>query len=142
MQGNDEKRRSKGYYDPNMDEPFFKIIIFYAVMAGGFQVIDQFYGATYLLKMSEQGLSLFNISLILGILDLANAIVDYPSGVISDYIWKKEDCRDSFDNIWRRTFGVYIGRQSCCIDSVFDYNGCRTGVIQWISSSLVLRYHG
>ncbi len=62
-------------------------------------MIDQFYGATYLLKMSEQGLSLFNISLILGILDLANAIVDYPSGVISDYIWKKEDCRDSFDNI-------------------------------------------
>jgi len=59
-------------------------------MAGGFQVIDQFYGATYLLKMSEQGLSLFNISLILGILDLANAIVDYPSGVISDYIGRKK----------------------------------------------------
>ena len=69
---------------------FYKIIIFYTFMAGGFQLIDQFYGATYLLKMNEQGLSLFNISLILGILDLVNAIVDYPSGVISDYIGRKK----------------------------------------------------
>lgn len=72
------------------EKPFYKIILFYTVMLGGFQVIDQFYGATYLLKMNDQGLSLFHISLILGALDLVNAIVDYPSGVISDYIGRKK----------------------------------------------------
>lgn len=69
---------------------FINIVIFYTIMSGLFQFIDKLYGASYMLVLNSQKFRLVEISFVLGVHDLVNAIVDYPSGVISDYIGRKK----------------------------------------------------
>lgn len=67
-----------------------KIAIFYTLIMGLYQVADKLFGASYLLLMNNQGLSIKEIGIILGFQELVLLITDYPSGIVSDYIGRKK----------------------------------------------------
>lgn len=68
---------------------FKKISIFYVILMGIFQIADKLYGSAYMLYFNNSGLSVALIGLLLGIQDAVIALVDYPSGVISDFFGRK-----------------------------------------------------
>lgn len=71
------------------DRYFKYITFFYVSLMGTFQIADKLYGSAFMLYMNHYGLSLVTIGIMLGIQDFILVLVDFPSGVISDYIGRK-----------------------------------------------------
>lgn len=87
MKKNDVIRIDNKYNEFNY---FKQIAIFYTLIMGLFQFADKLYGATFMVKMNSQGLSLAMISILLAFHEIIIVISDYPSGVISDYFGRKK----------------------------------------------------
>ncbi|KYH30533.1 major facilitator superfamily protein [Clostridium tepidiprofundi DSM 19306] len=66
------------------------IAIFYTIVMGLFQFSDKMFGVSYMLVLNDQGLSVRMIGFLVGFQEFVLLIVDYPSGVISDYIGRKK----------------------------------------------------
>ncbi len=66
------------------------IAIFYTILISLFQFSDKLFGSTYVIKLDEQGFTVFEIGVLMAVSKLIILVFDYPSGVFADMIGRKK----------------------------------------------------
>ena len=68
---------------------FGLLVMFYTLVMGLYQMADYFYGVSYMVVLNAR-LSVESIVILMGVHEIGLLILDFPSGVVSDFIGRKK----------------------------------------------------